>query len=285
MVASDTDLIIPHRPEYEEGDNATRDALEKIESILKHPERYERIFGSQGKFVDRWKHRNNQTHTLFSDKYTGTWERFCLDNKLGHRSDEGINLSPEVTNLYMTILAQAISDSNGVESITDNTTLSNFSVLTHKTRQQQNDTLQAAQAVIKLKLPANISEISLKKVIAHRNKPDFKVKQKAFQDELAGYLQCLENGNNAEEFTKSLGSLWSDFSDDLATLCTNTASFGLAVWLLSSSFTTGVLETAKEFSGGLALTVGSTISIRNTWKNTKSKRQTRKYLADLKLIN
>lgn len=285
MVSSETDLILPHRPEYEEGDNATRDALEKIESILQHPERYERIFGSPTKFVDRWKHRENQTHTLFSDKYTKLWESFCLDNKLGHRSEQGINLSPEVTYLYMTILAQAIGDTNGIESITDNNALNVFSVLTHSTKQSQKESIQAAKAVINLKLPANLSAISLKKIVLHRNKPDFMVKQRALQEELGKYLQSIENGNSPEQFAKSLGSLWNDFSDDLATLSTNTASFGLAVWLLSSSITTGVLETAKEFSGGLALTVGSTISIRNTWKNTKAKRLTRKYLADLTRLN
>ena len=285
MVTDGTDLISPHRPEYDEGDNATRDALEKIESILQHPERYERIFGSPTKFVDRWKHRGNQTHSLFKDKYTDLWERFCLDNRLGHRSDEGINLSPEVTYLYMTILAQAISDSKGIESITDNNALSVFSILTHRTRQLQNDHLQAAQATINLKIPANIQTISLKKVIAHRNKADFRIKQKAFQEGLFKYLQSVEGGVSPEQFGKSLGSLWNDFSDDIATLCANTASFGLAIWLLSSSLTTGVLETAKEFSGGLALTVGSTISIRNTWKHTRAKRLTRKYLADLSKIN
>jgi hypothetical protein len=285
MVADGTDLISPHRPDYEEGDNATRDALEKIESILEHPERYERIFGSPATFVNRWRHRGNQTHTLFRDKYTDLWERFCLDSKPGYRSNQGINLSPEVTYLYMTILAQAISDSKEIESITDNKALNAFSIFTHRTQQLQSNHLQAAQAIINLKIPVNIQHINLKTIIAHRNKADFRMKQKAFQEELSKYLQTVESGNSPERFAESLGSLWNDFSDDIATLSTNTASFGLAVWLLSSSLTTGVLETAKEFSGGLALTVGSTISIRNTWKHTKTRRLTRKYLADLNRIN
>src|ERR1039457_1576248 len=53
MLAEETDLISPHRPSYEEGDNATRDAMDKIESILQHPERYERIFGDSKSLVKR----------------------------------------------------------------------------------------------------------------------------------------------------------------------------------------------------------------------------------------
>ena len=40
MIVNETDLIQKHRPNYDEGDNATLDAVEQIERILRHPEAF-----------------------------------------------------------------------------------------------------------------------------------------------------------------------------------------------------------------------------------------------------
>jgi len=46
-IKGETDLIDSHRPEYEEGSSATRDAVEHLEKILKHPDRYADIFSRE----------------------------------------------------------------------------------------------------------------------------------------------------------------------------------------------------------------------------------------------
>ena len=43
-IVNETDLIQKHRPNYKEGDDATLDAIDQIERVLKHPEAFKGIF-------------------------------------------------------------------------------------------------------------------------------------------------------------------------------------------------------------------------------------------------
>ncbi len=105
-----TDLIEPHRPSIEEGKNATFDALDVIEKILKNPSRYFRIFGIHN-VVERWRYPENQNYTLFEDKYTYEWEQFCKKENFANPSSLGIRIPKELGLIYMSILAQTIADS------------------------------------------------------------------------------------------------------------------------------------------------------------------------------
>lgn len=83
----EADLISSHRPSSSEGATATLDALDHIEKILKYPARYKSIFQNLN-IVEVWKRPENQTWTLFEEKYTATWKSFCIENNLGRQSDE-----------------------------------------------------------------------------------------------------------------------------------------------------------------------------------------------------
>ena len=280
QLSNDTDLIDPHRPSYEEGDNATRDALEHLEKVLQHPERYDRIFGD-GDFVTRWKTAEAQTSTLFRDKYTDQWEHFCTTNHIGHESDKGLCIPSDVVLLYMTILAQTISDANAVSPITDRRTLDRFSIFTRRTADANQDTINTAQGVFDLVLPQDLSDISVEAVIRHRNRSGYRDKQKAFHNELNTFMDNYDGDNTPQSFIDNLGSSWQDFSDDLLSVGAGAAAFGLGVWLLVDSGTASYADALKEIAGGLTLTIGSVIAIRNTWNHTQTKRYTRKFLSDL----
>ena len=280
MIVNETDLIQKHRPEYEEGENATLDAVDQIERILRHPEAFKGIF-SDANFLDKWKNQGEQQFILFREKYTGYWERFCTDNNIGRRSHHGLMVSRDVANIYMTILAQCVADSRGVSPITDDRLLDRFSIFSRKASPNNSNTIEAAQGVINLKLPRNLKEISLNDIVNLRNKQDFKQHQRTFHDELEQFLENMERATEDVDFEKSLGNIWKDFSDEIVQVGTGTVAFGLGVWLLFQSAGTAILPAYEKIAGGAALSVGSVISIRNTWNNTKTRRMARRYLADM----
>lgn len=280
MIVNETDLIQKHRPTYEEGSNATLDAIDQIERILKHPTPFTGIF-SDSDFISRWQNNREQQFTLFKEKYIDYWENFCIEHHLGHRSNYGLMVSRDIANIYMTILAQCVADARGVSPITDNRFLDRFSIFLRKASPNSKNTVDAAQGIINLKLPCNLSEISLDEIVKHRNKRNFKQHQRAFHDELEKYFEKIEQAEENSSFEKSLGTIWSDFSDEIVKIGSGTVAFGLGVWLLIQSGGTAMLPAWKELAGGATLTVGSVISLRNTWKNTRTQRMARRYLADL----
>jgi hypothetical protein len=185
----------------------------------------------------------------------------------------------------MTILAQTIADSKGASVITDQRSLDAYSVFIRKADYPDQDVFQTAQGVLELKLPRNIKNLSLDAVIRHRNRPGFRAKQRAFRQALNEFLSDAEGGGTSEKFLKSLGSTWSDLSDDILKVGTGTVTFGLGVWLLLASPSVDILKYAKEVAAGTTLAVGSIIGIRNVWRNTRTERFARRFLSDLDKIS
>jgi hypothetical protein len=284
----ETDLIVVHRPNYHDGKRATLDALDQVEKILMHPERYRDIFKRQ-KLVSAWKRPQSHKIELFHDKYTEDWEKFCISQKLATPSKNGIYISKDLADVYMTILAQAIADSNGASVITDNRSLDTYSVFIRKADHADQGVFQTAQGVFNLKLPRNLTNISLDAVIMHRNRPGFRQKQRAFRRALNEALSDAEKGGSPEKFLNSLGSAWSDLSDDILKVGTGTVTFGLGVWLVLASpsvdMLVDMLKVAKEVAAGTTLAVGSIVGVRNVWRNTNTKRLARRFVSDLKKIS
>jgi hypothetical protein len=278
----ETDLINPHRPEKNEGHYATLDALDHVERLLQNPERYELTFGKKN-FVEQWKQKDAQNYTLFQEKYTDCWEEFCLTNKLGHRDNQGISVHRDLALIYMTILSQAISDKRGVSPITDHDSMDRFSIFTRCQSPHKAEIIQTAQGVIELTLPVNLSEISFQTIIQHRNNEGFRKMQKAFHQELEAFIKTSEN-KAASNFESSLGNIWVDFRDEILKHGVGSAPVGLSVWMLLDEKNATVLEQTKLGAVGLSFAVGTIISVKNTWKNTKSKRFTRKFLSNLKQL-
>ncbi len=60
-------------------------------------------------YVKKWRNIENQNYTLFREKYTYEFSRFCLDLRIAHECDEGINVYKEVAYLYMNYLGQTLT--------------------------------------------------------------------------------------------------------------------------------------------------------------------------------
>jgi len=279
-ISNETDLLDIHRPEVKEGRVATLDAVDQMDKILMHPERYEFIFNTPN-IVERWRNPSNQTWPLFGEKYSHTWEKFCLQNRIARHSDHGLRLPREVCLIYMSILAQCIADYKGVPPITDYKQLDQFSIFTRQATPQENDIINTAQSIIQLEIPRNLNELSVEKFIEIRKREGFKDKQGAFHIELNKFIKSIEEGKKIEDFSDFLGSTWSDFREDIFGIGVGVASFSLGVWIFLQSSGVGLPAALEKVAGGISIALGSTVAIKKTWQHTKNARLTRKYLADL----
>lgn len=283
-LVGETDLIVPYRPGIEEGANATRDALDELERILRHPERYAGVFG-QRDIVEAWRRPDRHTATLFAEKYTYAWERFCLRERLASESDLGLTMPEQLAALYMTTLAHAISDLRGLPAITDQPSLDHLAIAMHRANANLWRPAKTAQAIIQLRLPADLSQIGLGQVIQHRNRSGFRERQQAFHSQLDAFLSGVEGDADPAQFADTLGGSWADFGDEVAQVGAGAASVALGVWLVLQSPSASVGDALKELVGGIGFTVSGIVSVRNAWKHTRSKGHTRKFLADLRRLS
>lgn len=283
MISNETDLFKKYRPEYEEGYKATLDAINEIEKILSHPERYSPTFHTT-KIDKIWRNSKKYQVTLFKDKYTKDFKDFLLENNIAIQTSEGLNLSKDLANIYMTIFAQAISDLRTISPITDISGMDRFSIFIRHLNKSKEESLNIAQKIITLKLPKNISHISFKEIIKLRNDKNFKAKLHTFQSELAKFLSSEEENKDGKNFIKKYNHIYSEFSTELLKFGKGLASFGMGVWLTTSAPISNDLEIAKKFLEGTAFLL-SGVSISSAWKNTKAKRYCKKYLAEIEKIS
>jgi hypothetical protein len=280
---NETDLIIPHRPDKHEGSMATLDAIELVDQMLQSPKHYCTSLGEEN-FVSAWKDTKNHRFTLFQQKYSTERKHFCISNGLGQPCHEGIRVARSLGLIYMSFLAHIISESRGIPPITDHPRMDDISVVTRKATTLDTKKLNIAKSVLKLKIPANLKNISIDKIIEFRNETDFIRRLHAFHEELSLWISDVENGKAEGDFYQTRGNAFSEFSDEFVKLGAEISTFGLGIWLLLSDPATNA-SYIKEICAGAVLTIGSVIAIRNTWNHTQTKRNTRKYLAALEELS
>jgi len=279
----ETDLIQSHRPDYQEGWLATLDAIDHTERVIEHPKLYSPIFG-EGDFVSAWKSLDNHDYILFKEKYTDDWKDFCIANNFGSEVDEGIKVHHDLAFVYMTLLAHTIGDARGIAPVSDYPSLDKFAIFTRRADQLESKNVEVAQAVIQLELPGNFEEIKLDDVISVRNRAGFKERLSAFHQEFDAYFTSVEKGSRPGKFVASFDSIWKDFSEDILITGAGAITFGLGVWVALTSPNASTEDYVKAIAAGAPVTVGGAIRLKNTWKNTKTRRYTRKYLTDLTKI-
>lgn len=234
--------------------------------------------------IEYWRSPESHDYTLFREKYTDDWERFCLRNGFATLSAEGVVMPKQLCFIYMSFLAQAIADGRGISPITDYRNLDRFAVVTRRTDANLKKRVDIARSVINLKLPENISRIGFDEIIRFRNRAGFKSRLRTFHTELDRFLSNIEEGETASDFTDSFRHVWKDFTGEIISLGAGVTSLGLGVWVLANAAQAATPDILKEIIAGASI-IGSSISISNTWKNTQTRRYCRKYLADLGRIN
>ncbi len=279
FITNETDLLHVHRPSDIEGSAATLDALDCVDGILRSPDLYNPFLGNN--IVARWTNRNRHDFIIYQEKYTHEWEQFCLDNQLGTKTNQGIGVNRQLGYVYMTLLAQVIADSRGISPITDYPRLNNLHLALRKTMDDTQQQVELAQATLNLTLPANLSEIGIKDIITLRNSPQFKSDLRAFHQELDSFLNAMGEKQNPALFVNSLGSAWDDLSEQITMVSADTVPLAIGLWFVIQSPVSGVEPILINSAAGLSLLLKSSMSIRKTWKHTASRRQARKYLANI----
>lgn len=280
-INNETNLFSKYRPSPDEGYSAGLDAMDLIEKIFEKPDRYYKVF--QNKFLDVWKEPNSFTYTLFEEKYSYESQKFCLDNKVAKRCDEGIKLPSQLAGIYMSLLANVISDLKSIAAITDNEVLDRISMLLRMTNTDVAQRTEVIQGIINLQLPKNISEIDINKIIKLRNSKYYMKKLDAFHKELDRYYCEIENGATSRDFIDSLNYTISDISSEILKLGPNMATIGMGAWMLYNNLDIKLFEYIKDILG-LGALIGSSIQINSKWKNTETRRFSRKYLTDLRRL-
>lgn len=283
MLNNETDLIRRHRPNQSEGENATRIAIEALENVIKHPKLYENIFNTPN-VVEDWRNPETKSYELFYDKYSDSWQEFCFEYGFAHDTAEGILVPESLGQVYMTMLAQVIAESQGMSTITDRSDLDKFSILARKTNNIIKRKNRIAQAVIDLQVPGNLEEISLDEIIKFRNREGFRTRLTSFHEELDNYLSKVERGETAGAFVNQFRSIFNEFTDEILKLGLGTFSFGLGIWILANAPEIGSEEFIQQVVSGWTLVLGSSVGINKSWRNTDSKFYTRKYLTELKKL-
>lgn len=148
-----------------------------------------------------------QTYEIFNEKFSYAWRQYCLENKLGHRSSNGIKVSNEVALIYMYTLAKEIAESQNASPITDRkygqeflSIMSSYSIGKEVERASHED---FAKHIINFKLPAAISDIEVKEFMDLRKDKRFIENQIAFHSSLDHFLES----NNSDYLSAYLDSL------------------------------------------------------------------------------
>lgn len=280
----ESNFLQPHVPEYSDSHRPSVDAIGEIERILKAPERYTDLFGANN-FLDRWRHPSGQTRSLFEEKFSHSFLSFVTDEGLACRDHNGVTISRDLADLYMSIFAHALSESIGKPPITDRSLMDRFGCFVRRSHSGENITNAIGQSVISIAIPENLDELPLESIIAHRNRPEFSEKQKAFRKAVKNYHDAVEEGTADSDFFKTQGSLIKDISSDIAAIGSGSVSLALSTWIALSADDVGTKELIGAGAGAVAFAIPAAIGIKNSWKSSADRRLTRKYLADLRTIN
>jgi hypothetical protein len=192
----DTDLILPYRPEYDEGNHASILACEEFEKYLSNPERYKAYFGRYyaDKLLEKWRTPAFQDCILFEGKYSNIFFAYCIENDIATPCREGISICEDLAFAYMSLLADVISRRNELEMITDNTQYSSLLLRNNMfiSKSTQNN-LKIAENNLEICIPGNLSDIPISEIIHLRSQRNFNDLRKAYVSEIRKLIEYKES--------------------------------------------------------------------------------------------
>lgn len=288
-IMSETDLIKPYRPEYDEGSCASILACEEFEKFLSHPEIYGAYFnGSKyGSHIQKWRNPNYQDCTLFNGKYSQEFFDFCTDNNIATPCQEGIRISNDLAFVYMSLLADVISKQHEYEMITDVQKYSQYLINKDLAISRENhNRISVAQNNIEFSLPADLDHIPLERFVQLRKDCDFNAARKAYMSQVEQLIMHQENGNYF-----SLEDLLS-YKKDFVKIGQRVFSFTASAIVSYFSFYSLFNEQQNAIVPALASTVMDAIAVKDAYSDLpkyvdsiKEKRLARKYVAKIEALN
>lgn len=284
-----TDLLRLYRPDPMISYNASLDAIEEIDKILRNPSIYNAGFGvprnvGNNDIVNRWRNEQNFRFEIFGQKYSYEFAHYCNENRLAIPSENGITLSKELAHLYMALLAKVIGDKENYSPISD---IKQYDYVIHRLRMKENpdEAITLAKNVIEVKLPRNIKQIDIYDIIKLRNSYGFSNKLRAFHTALDNFHSSIENGNLTQEFINQYENPFRDMVEEIKKLTLELSNFGIGTWLVMNHPNIIIPDVLKDvIIGGLITYSGRKIQVKQTWRRTQNNLLVRSYLTGVKQL-
>lgn len=279
-IINDTDLITPYQPTYDQGDRASIKAIEYFENIDRNPHRFANLFNRPN--LARLARENQKDFKIFEEKFSMSWEDFCIHNGLAERTPGGINVTEELAFIFMSFLAQEIAFEEGKSIITDNHKFDNF--LNHQRVIARNVITRGsfAQGVLGLIVPRNISEIPFQTLIEFRNRNRHRIR--AFNVELNNSLNNIQDGVTEREFIKRFNNIYSELTSEILTQSLSVTTIPLATYILMQNTGTMNAEYINEIIGGIGIVLTTKVAIGTKWKEITNRHNCRRYMTNLERL-
>lgn len=277
QIKDSTNLIKPYSPDYQDGVNASKKAINKIAELLKTNSNH--LFN----YKDLQRTMNDdRNYLIYSDKFSSDFEYFCIDNNYGTKNDNGLFVSEELGFIFMQHLAQEISYKTNSSIITDNQKFNNYANFERFETPSQKKKIKLAENIIDLKLPQNINEIEFDKLIKFRNENIKLIK--IFSEHIQKIQQHEINGKTSYGFIEEYNEIYSELIIKIALF----GSAGIAIpFSICSAFQDNdisLIESAKELFSSIGGVAGAFYSINDVMSKTKEKRAVISYFANLEKI-
>ncbi len=199
-IMSETNLIRPYSPDYEEGCCASVIACEEFDKYFQNPKRYSYLFTRRHhvNMMDKWTNPYNQTCNLYNGKFSTEFYDYCIKNGIATPFSNGIKISKDLAFVYMSFLADVISKNLEYEMFTD---ISRYNAILLKNDQKLMNAqcfhYKIAKTQIEFSVPVDINNIPLDDIIRLRNNRSFDNCRKAYVREIQRYLKVRDINPNA----------------------------------------------------------------------------------------
>ena len=196
-ISQKTDLIQIERPEYSDTQQAGHKAICELESELNYLSRSRHYKQIGTDPLQRWRMTEKQSRyfTLYDGKYDKTFFDYCIDERLGEETKEGLLLSSDVAEFYMSCLAEAVSMRTGLEMIS-NTGVHEKSLMRSEywNTDDIKKELKVAQDELSSLGPRDLDKIPLEQIIELRGRSDFVNERKAYIKATKELIELREHG-------------------------------------------------------------------------------------------
>jgi hypothetical protein len=275
IVLRETNLFSSHSPRENEVETAAYNLGEFISRASRNP-----LYDNAQR---QWRNRNNNDWEIYSGKMSYKLQEMLLENEWALKTENGLNVNPELASQYMTLLANIIAGNRNIPTITDKKMPVNFSSMNmHVSREinRYNRVITLSNEV-EIFLPRNIEEISIEEIIEFRNNPENSRNLTEFHNAIENMNNITENNlsdNDMLNLKKNLFDAKKQYKSKLASQFTVGAGSALGIYQLISG-DAQYLDFLREVLG-----LGVINGIRCVYGNLNGYRTTNKaigYLSDV----
>lgn len=279
QIIENTDLVKSYSPHYSEGAIASQKTINEIEHLLVNIQNRNFLFDYNNLYNNI---KNNREYFIYGEKFSYEFEQYCIKNDFGTKNENGLYLSEELAYIFMTNLAKEISYKTNSSIITDSNKFNDYSNSKRILNQDNQKRMNLAENIIDLKLPNHINEIEFKELIKFRE--ENRELLKVFNIELNKISTSDINTISTYNFLQNYDEIYIELMKKIATFGIIGAGVPFSIYSFLQNNDITNAEYAKEIISAIGGVSGIGFAIKDVMTDTKDKRQTLKYFANLQKI-